>query len=150
MLFNCETKELRSTNKDMKTYIDSCKKERVEYLEHNNANVDTVVNIKINSDNLNPQQKQHVHEEETYDKNESNKSINTCETIEPNTINKIKQIASKQKQTVRNNIAYIPHLKYYLNNLPTPSLTTMFKTNMAKQISISKTDKLSDTNRTRK
>ena len=29
--FNYETNELRATNPDMQTYIDSCKKERAEY-----------------------------------------------------------------------------------------------------------------------
>ena len=34
--FNSETMELRATNQDMQTYIDSCNKEHAVYTEQNN------------------------------------------------------------------------------------------------------------------
>ena len=40
--FNYETKELRTTNQDMQTYIDSCNKERAAYKEHNNLHFKTL------------------------------------------------------------------------------------------------------------
>ena len=39
--------------------------------------------------------------------------------IEPNTRNQIEQIAIKQKEIGINQIAYIPYLKHYLDNIPT-------------------------------
>ena len=73
-----------------------------------------------------------------YDKNEANKSMVVRktvytsktiehiarETIEPNASNKFKQIVSEQKEIARNQIAYHPHFTAYLDNIPTPSLTT--------------------------
>ena len=61
----------------------------------------------------------------------------------------IEQITSEQKEVKTNQIEYITHLKVYLNNIPTPSLSTLFGRNIAEQISILTTDKLSYTNCTR-
>ena len=68
--------------------------------------------------------------------------------MEENGSKTIEQKPSKQKKIARNQIAYIPHLKYYLNNLPTTSFSTPFERNTAKQIFISATDQSEDTNRT--
>ena len=56
---------------------------------------------------------------------------------------------SKQEEIARNQIAYITHFKSYLNNLQTPQLSTLFGISTFKQISISMTYQLADTNRTR-
>ena len=39
-------------------------------------------------------------------------------------INRIEQIESKQKEIARNQTAYTPNFKAYLDNIPIPSLTT--------------------------
>ena len=52
--FNSDTKELCAMNKDMQTYIDSCKKERAAYLEHKNLHIETVANITVNIDSITP------------------------------------------------------------------------------------------------
>ena len=67
-----------------------------------------------------------------FNKNEANKSIFTSKKIDPNAIETIKKItseetekvASKQNEIIRNNTAYTPHLKSYLDSLPISSLTT--------------------------
>ena len=74
---------------------------------------------------------------------------NTNENIESNMSNIIEQIESKTKDIARNHIAYIPHFKAYLKNLPALMLKTMCWINAAKQISISATDQLAETNSTR-
>ena len=95
-------------------------------------------------------------------KNEKNKSIILCETvdasktIEPNlsktikpkvrnTIEKLRANKGKPQEVI---FAYIPHFKYFLTNLPTPSFTTTFGINIAEKISILATDQSADTNRT--
>ena len=66
---------------------------------------------------------------------------NASETIE--------QIASEQKEISRNHIKYIPHLKTYLNNIPTTSLSILFWRNTDTKTPILTTDQWLDTNRTR-
>ena len=80
-----------------------------------------------------------------------NKTIepNVSKKIEPNASNKIEQTDIEKKEVARNQIAYTPHIKDYLDNLPTPSLTNLFGRNTAKRISISAMDQSTDTNHTR-
>ena len=98
------------------------------------------------SNSVIPQEKQNGSEKDRqaipYKKDEVNKSI------EENGSKTIEQKASEQKKIARNQIAYIPHLKYLLNNVPTSSLSNTFGRNNSNQISISTADKLDDTNHT--
>ena len=55
--FNSDTEELRATSRDMQTYIDSCKKERAAYTEHNNLHLKDIVNITVDSDIITPHKK---------------------------------------------------------------------------------------------
>ena len=71
---------------------------------------------------------------------------NTSKKIEHTASNKIEQIASKQKETAINQTIFNHHLKYYIDNLSIPLLTTLLGINTAKKISISETDKSADTN----
>ena len=64
----------------MKTYIDSVKTKRAAYLEQNTAYVKNVMNITINMDSVLPQDTQIDPEEESYSKNEGNKSMNKSKT----------------------------------------------------------------------
>ena len=48
-------------------------------------------------------------------------------TIEHTTSNQIEKIPSKQKETPKNQIAYIAHFKYYLDNLPNLITTPLGK-----------------------
>ena len=52
--FNYEIKEIRSTNRDMRTYIDSVKKECETCLEHNTSYFENVATITVNSDSVIP------------------------------------------------------------------------------------------------
>ena len=57
---------------------------------------------------------------------------NAGKTIDPNASNTIENIASKKKEITRNQIAFNPHLKSYLDNLPTTSLKSPFGENTTK------------------
>ena len=70
----------------------------------------------------------------------ASKAIDASETIEQNESKTNKSGISKQ---------FITFIDTYLKNLPTPSRTTQFGINNAKQIFISTTDQLTGTNRTR-
>ena len=61
-----------------------------------------------------------------YNKNEANNSIEKIMSgkIEQNKSKTINKNAKEQNEITRNQTAYIPHFKYYLNNIPTPSLST--------------------------
>ena len=50
--FNSYIKEIRSTNQDMKTYIDSVKNKHAEYPEQNTAYFENVANITVNGDSV--------------------------------------------------------------------------------------------------
>ena len=63
--------------------------------------------------------------------------------------NKIKQIASKQKEIARNHTTFNTHIWAYLENIPIPPFTTAFGRNTTKQIFIPTIDHLVDNNRTR-
>ena len=59
-ILNCEIKEIRSTNRDMQNYIDSCHKEpekRAAYLEQSTINFENVANINVNNYSLIPKNK---------------------------------------------------------------------------------------------
>ena len=55
--FHYEIKEIRSTNQDIKTYIDICKKKCVAYPEQRTAYLENIVNITVDSDSVIPQEK---------------------------------------------------------------------------------------------
>ena len=51
-IYNYDIKEIRSTNRDMKSYIDNCHKEserRASYPKHSTAHFENVANITIDS-----------------------------------------------------------------------------------------------------
>ena len=56
--FNSDTRKLRATNQDLKTYTGSVKKERAEYPEHNTLHFENVANITADSDIITPHKKQ--------------------------------------------------------------------------------------------
>ena len=67
-IFNLEIKEICSTNRDMRNYIDGCHKEseRCEtYLEKRTAHLENVANITVNSDGVIPQEKQNGNEKDS-------------------------------------------------------------------------------------
>ena len=55
--FNSDTNKLCATNRDMQTYIGSCKKERIVYPEQKHLHFKKIVNIIANSDSITPQKK---------------------------------------------------------------------------------------------
>ena len=59
----------------------------------------------------------------------------------------LKELREKIKSS-RHQTAFNPNFKAYLNNIIISSLTTPFGRNISKNISISETDQLADTNRT--
>ena len=69
--------------------------------------------------------------------------------IEPNTSNKIEQIASKQEEIAINQTTFHIHFKHCLDNILTLSLTIPFRINISKQNPILTADQLEDINRTR-
>ena len=72
-------------------------------------------------------------------------------TIESKASKKIelKKLRADKSKFARNKITVNHHFKYYLGNLPIPSLTTLFGRNNAKKISILATYQLAGTNHTR-
>ena len=50
-------------NRDIKTYIDSCNKERAENTEQNTLHLENVARITVDSDSITPQKKQNGIEE---------------------------------------------------------------------------------------
>ena len=106
--FNYETNELRETNQDLKTYIESCHKESercAAYLEQNTLHSEIASDIAINSDSITPQKKKNDREEYRqedhqmpFNENDANKSknvsrkVNTSKKIETNARNKIEKI----------------------------------------------------------
>ena len=94
--FNSETKELRATNQDMQTYIDSCNKERAAYTEHKNLHFKNIADITVDSYIINPHKKKNGREEDFQEdsqiplnENEGNYSIIAIGTIEPKASEKI-------------------------------------------------------------
>ena len=69
-------------------------------------------------------------------------------TIEQIVNNQIEQIASKQTEMSKYQISYIPSFKAYLDNIPTPSMSSPVGIIADKKISISTTNQSADTNRT--
>ena len=76
----------------MKTYIDTVKKGRAAYPEHNTSYLEKVGNITVDSDSLIPHKKKNGSEEDiynnrqedckfSYEKNDKNKDMNAKETI---------------------------------------------------------------------
>ena len=53
--FNSERKELCTTNKDLRTYIDSVNKESTPYPDQNTLNFENVANITVNIDSITSQ-----------------------------------------------------------------------------------------------
>ena len=51
---NSDTKELHSTKQDLRTYIDSVKKDSEAYPEQNTVHFEKVANIIVNSDSITP------------------------------------------------------------------------------------------------
>ena len=92
-IYSSEIKWIRSTNQDMKNYIDSFRKyseRRAAYPEQSNAHFEIGVNITVNSDSVIAQKKQNRSEKyrqpNPCNKNETNKIIeeNANEKIEQN------------------------------------------------------------------
>ena len=85
--FNYYINELRSTNRDMQTYIDSCKKEserRAAYMDQNAAHFKNIAKITIDSASVITHEKQNVREEDPnilYEKKYADKSMHASEII---------------------------------------------------------------------
>ena len=62
--FNYYGKELRTMNQGLITYIDSVRKDHVEYPEQNTLHFEKNVNITVNSVIITPQKKQSEREED--------------------------------------------------------------------------------------
>ena len=99
---NVDIKELCAINRDIQTYIDSCKKERAANTEQNTLHLENVARITVDSDSITPQKKQKGREEyhqEDYqiplNENEENQSIIAIRTIESNVGKTIEPNASE-------------------------------------------------------
>ena len=69
---------------DLQTQIDSVKKERAAYPEHNTLHLENFTNITVNSYSITPQKRQNGIEEDchiSFDENGENKRIIARETI---------------------------------------------------------------------
>ena len=60
---NVDIKELCAINRDIQTYIDSCKKESAANTEQNTLHLENVARITVDSDSITPQKKQKGREE---------------------------------------------------------------------------------------
>ena len=86
-MFSSETKELRATNQDMQTYIDSCNKEHAAYTEQKNSHLRTIADIAVDSCIITPHKKKwgrgkfQEYRHIPFNKNEGNYSIIAIGTI---------------------------------------------------------------------
>ena len=90
-------------NQDLRTYIDSVKKERASSPEQNTLHLDNIANITIDSEIITQQKKKNGREEDCQeychipiDKNGEHNSIIASETIEPNANETIEPNTIKQ------------------------------------------------------